>query len=118
MTTTSMPIVLRLEDKTEVEQWVAMMSLGICAAIAGGSLSIVEAEARLFNLHTLTQLESLEVASELVEVVHLGTELEDVQSLIPERLSESLSEIEQKALAFLNRIDHSTQTTFQVKSWI
>ncbi len=118
MTTSSMPIVLRLEDKTEIEQWVATMSLGICAAIVGGSLSIAEAETRLFNPHTLEQLETLGLALDLIEIVHLGTELEDVQSLIPERLSESLTEIEAKALAFLNSIDRSTQATFRVKSWI
>ncbi len=93
------------------------MSLGICAAIVGESLSIAEAES-LFNPHTLEQLETLGLASDLIEIVHLGTELEDVQSLIPERLSESLTEIEAKALTFLNSIDLSTQATFRVKSWI
>lgn len=114
----SLSIVLRLEDKTEIEQWVATMSLGICAVIVGGSLSIAEAETRLLNPHTLEQLETLRLASDLIEIVHLGTELEDVQSLIPKRLSKSLTEIEAKALAFLNSIDRSTQATFRVKSWI
>ncbi len=116
--TPSLSIVLRLENKTEIEQWVATMSLGICTAIVGGSLTIAEAEARLFNPHTLEQLETLGLAQDLLEIVHLGTELEDVQSLIPERLSQSLTEIEAKALTFLNGIDRSAQVTYRAKSWI
>lgn len=79
------------------------MSLGLCAAIEGGSVSIEEAERRLFNPQMLSRLGMLGVSEALIEIVHLGTELEDILSLVPDRLGESLAEIRSKALMFLNQ---------------
>ncbi|MES9730013.1 DUF3969 family protein [Bacillus safensis] len=38
-----------------------------------------------------------------MNILHLGTELEDVESLIPQELSDSLEEIRVKCLKFLER---------------
>ena len=73
MTTPSIPISLKLVDRAEVEPWVAVMSLGLCAAIAADSLSIGEAEVALFNPGVLAQLEALGVGQKLQDM-HLGTE--------------------------------------------
>jgi hypothetical protein len=62
-----------------------------------------EAERRLFNPKVLAQLTGLGLSESLLEIVHLGTELEDVQRLVPERLSESLAQMQTKSLAFLNQ---------------
>ena len=64
LTTPSIPISPKLTDRAEVEPWVAVMSLGLCAAIAlratksfaADSLSIAEAEVALFNPGVLAQL--------------------------------------------------------------
>lgn len=66
-----------MDDPAEVSQMVVVMSLGMCTAIVAGSLSIEDAERRLFNPQVLARL----------------TELEDVQSLVPDRLGESLAQI-------------------------
>jgi hypothetical protein len=102
MTVTSVPMMFKLDDQADVSELVAVMSLGLCTAIEAGSVTIAEAERRLFNPQILAGLEGLGLVEELLEIVHLGTELEDVQSLIPERLAESLAEIRSKALAFLS----------------
>jgi Protein of unknown function (DUF3969) len=102
MTTTAMPLMFQLDDRSDVSQLVAVMSLGLCAAIAGGSVTIEEAERRLFNPKVLAQLTGLGVAESLLEIVHLGTELEDVQSLVPDKLAESLAQMQSKSLKFLN----------------
>ncbi len=103
MTTTAMPLMFQLDDRSDVSQLVAVMSLGLCAAIAGGSVTIEEAERRLFNPKVLAQLTGLGVAESLLEIVHLGTELEDVQSLVPDKLAESLAQMQSKSLTFLNQ---------------
>jgi hypothetical protein len=110
-------MVLRLEEQSEIERWVAVMSLGICAAIAGESMSIEAAESRLFNPRTLVQLEKLGMNQELLDIVHLGTELEDVQSLAPGRLQESLEEIQSKAQRILSRLQQSGASS-PVQQWI
>jgi hypothetical protein len=101
MITTTVPGLLEIDDCAEVAQLVAVMSLGICVAIAAGGMTIEEAERRLFNPQVLGRLERLGVAEVLVEVVHLGMELEDVRSLVPERLGESLVLMQGKVLGFL-----------------
>ncbi len=101
----------QMDDRAEVSQMVAVMSLGMCTAIlhgrgsanVAGSLSIEDAERRLFNPQVLARLTELELPEALIEIVHLGTELEDVQSLIPDRLGESLAQMQAKALEFLNQ---------------
>jgi Protein of unknown function (DUF3969) len=114
-----MPLMFQLDDRwsstdrrsSDVSQLVAVMSLGLCAAmvydrpevIAGGSVTIEEAERRLFNPKVLAQLTGLGVAESLLEIVHLGTELEDVQSLVPDKLAESLAQMQAKSLTFLNQ---------------
>jgi Protein of unknown function (DUF3969) len=103
MTITSGPLMFNLDDRADVTQLVAVMSLGLCTAIGAGSVSIETAEQRLFNPQVLTQLAGLELPEELLEIVHLGTELEDIQSLMPERLADSLGEMQAKALAFLHQ---------------
>jgi Protein of unknown function (DUF3969) len=103
MTMASIPMIFKMDDPAEVSQMVAVMSLGMCAAIVAGSLSIEDAERRLFNPQVLARLTELGLPEALIEIVHLGTELEDVQSLVPDRLDESLTQMQAKALAFLNQ---------------
>jgi len=101
MSLTSVPEIFEMADRPEVERSVAVMSLGLCAAIVGGSISLAEAEIRLFNPKVLARLEALGLPQSLIDIVHLGTELEDVQRLVPDRFGDSIAEIQSKALAFL-----------------
>jgi hypothetical protein len=101
MSTTYLSAILEIPDRTEIARSVAVMSLGLCTAIVDGSVSLAEAELRLFNPRTLARLEALDLPGSIVDLVHLGTELEDVQRLLPDRFNESLAEIEALALAFL-----------------
>ncbi len=103
MTVTPVPMMFKLDDQAEVSELVAVMSLGLCTAIEANSVTIAEAERRLFNPRILAGLERLGLVEDLLEIVHLGMELEDVESLMPERLAESLAMIRGKALAFLSR---------------
>jgi hypothetical protein len=103
MTTSPIPSMFQLDDRTDLSQLVAVMSLGLCTAIASGSVTIEEAERRLFNPKMLSQLTNLGIADSLLEIIHLGTELEDIQSLMPDKLAESLTQIQAKSLTFLNQ---------------
>ena len=80
MSLTFVPEIFEMTDRAEVEQSVAVMSLELCTAIVGSSVSLTEAENRLFNPKVLSRLEILGLPESLIEIVHLGIELEDVQS--------------------------------------
>jgi Protein of unknown function (DUF3969) len=88
-------------DRWNASQLVAVMSLGLCVAIKDGTVSIKNAEQHLFNPWMLSQLTSLGTADAVLEVIHLGTELSDVEMLIPHALTESLEEMKAMLASFL-----------------
>ncbi|BBP93361.1 hypothetical protein BsIDN1_69790 [Bacillus safensis] len=57
----------------------------------------------MFSPRTIDVLKKKGINEELINILHLGTELEDVESLIPQELSDSLEEIRVKCLKFLER---------------
>lgn len=95
-------------ERVQLEKVVAAMAIGLNRAIADGAISIDEAERLLYLPGVMMLLKELGMDDDVISVVHAGTELEDIQSLIPEQLPESLSRIDQEALRILRngeRID-------------
>lgn len=111
-------IVIQLRDKAEIERLACIINLGICAAIESGALSIEEAEYYLYSPYTIEQLEKLGVAQDLIDVVHLGTELEDVKSLIPKKLDDSIKEIRAETIKFLKSMHSAPSSSFPRKKWV
>lgn len=100
----TMEMVIQVEDTTEVERLLSILNIGLCVALEQGTLSIEAAEHYLYSPYTLEKLQQLGVSSELLQVVHLGTELEDMQSLLPEKLEESLAEMKDLSLKILQAL--------------
>jgi hypothetical protein len=117
-TTSIQEMIIKLQDKTEIERLISLINLGICAALESQILSIEEAEFYLYSPHTMEQLKKLGVAQELIDVVHLGTELEDVKSLLPEKLSDSIAEIKAESIKFLKSLRSVPSKNFSRKKWI
>lgn len=107
MKTDEMEMVIQVEDKTEVERFLAILNIGLCVALQQGALSIEAAEQYLYSPYTLEKLRELGVSSQSLAVVHLGTELEDVESLLPEKLDDSLAEMKERAFHILQTLPAS-----------
>ena len=105
---------IQVEDKTEIERLLAILQIGLCVALEQDILSIEDAERYVYSPYTLEKLEALGVSPQLQRLVQLGSELEDVASLLPEKLAESLAEIKQAALDILQ--DLPAETTDQ--KWV
>ncbi|NPD21919.1 DUF3969 family protein [Corallococcus exiguus] len=88
-------------EPEDVQRLVAITALGMCRALREGAVPPAYACNRLFGPALLTRLEAMEVHPELRHAIHLATELEDVGQLVPEALSRSLAEIEDKLLKLL-----------------
>ena len=110
--------IIQLDNKIEIERLICILNLGICAALNSGSLTIEEAETYLYSPYTMEQLEKLGVDQELIELIQLGTELEDVKSLIPEKLSDSIEEIEMESIKFLKSLASNISTNIPQNKWI
>lgn len=64
-TTSIQEIVIKLQDKTEIERLISLINLGICAALEREVLSIEEAEYYLYSPYTMEQAEKWVVNQDL-----------------------------------------------------
>lgn len=94
-------LLLQAAGIEEVQRLVAITALGMCRALALGTLSPAYACSRFLGPALLSRIEAMRVHPELHHAIHLATELEDVARLAPEALPRSITEIEDKLLAVL-----------------
>jgi hypothetical protein len=96
-----MEMTLHTEGTQEAEQLIAVLCIGICVALKSGTMSINEVENCLFSPYTISVLEQTGLSERAVELIHMGTELEDVESLAPDKLPGAIDELKDKAIALL-----------------
>lgn len=66
----AMELVIQVEDKTEIERLLSILSLGLCSALEQDALSIEAAERYLYSPYTLELLqEKLNISPEVLQVV-------------------------------------------------
>lgn len=94
-------LLLNTTNTVELEKLLLINIIGLIEGLKKDLLTIEESEKVLFNPYTMDLLQSKGISKEILEIIHLGTELEDIESLIPEKLFESLIDIEHKSIAQL-----------------
>jgi hypothetical protein len=97
-----MEVLIDAEGAQDAEQLIALLCIGVCVALKNGSMSLNEAENRIFSPYTMSALERLGVSERAIELIQMGTELEDVESLRPSRLTAAIDELSHKACDLLN----------------
>ncbi len=80
---------------------VALAVLGATEAVRTGELGIDEATHLLLRPRVMRQLTAAGVGQEIVDLVHSGSELEDLESLLPERVGPALASLAAEARACL-----------------
>lgn len=100
-----MKLVIKVDKKKEVNRVLAIIQLGLLTALENNSISIEEAEGYIFNPYTIKKMEEINVNNKVIDIVHLGTELEDIKSLIPEKIEESIIDLKRKCIAMFNELD-------------
>lgn len=88
-----MKLELTTNELDKIEYFSSIMLLGLVEAIFNKKISIDEAEKIFFSPGVASNLEKIGIDHCIIQAIWLGTELEDVYSLIPEKLNESLLEI-------------------------
>lgn len=94
-------LLMKPATKEDLEKVILINAIGLVEALNKNLITIEEAEKVLFSPYMMEQLEYINVSKPVLEVIHLGTELEDVNSIIPDKLAESLAEIKEKSLNLL-----------------
>lgn len=80
---------------------VLLTVIGILETIKKGGVTIEEAEKFLFSPNMVRRLREKRCDEKIVNLIMKGCELEDVASLMPEKLSEIINEIEMEALELI-----------------
>jgi hypothetical protein len=92
---------LRAKGGDEVQRLVAVTALGMCRALATGTLSPAYACHQLFGPALLTRLNQMNARHSLRHAIHMATELEDVADLIPDKLASAIADVEAELLKAL-----------------
>jgi hypothetical protein len=91
--------------KNEKDEKVLVISiLGILDALYEKKITIIESQKYLFSPYIAQKLISLNCKKEIVELVEKGCELEDVASLIPDKLDEIINKLREETLLQLDEI--------------
>jgi hypothetical protein len=103
------------DELNQIERLVTILSLGLSVAIKNQVIEIDEAEQLLYSPFTITKLNELGINQQIIELMKVGTELEDLESLLPDELAKSLSQMETQALQLLAT---SSKTNPQLEKWL
>lgn len=91
-----------------------LLTIGLCQSLRKGCITIDEAEWMLFSPRVMMH-EAIR-DDPIKKAIHLGTELEDVAQIVPDKLAMAIDEIEQIALERLAEFDDLRDT--ETNHWI
>lgn len=106
---------ISFESKIETERFILLMNIGLMTALKNGSITIEDAENYLYSPYSAKKLEKLGSGKEVITLINLGCELENVKSIIPHELINSMDDIEMQSKELLRLLPKST---LPVKKWI
>ncbi|WFR55920.1 DUF3969 family protein [Anaerocolumna sp. AGMB13025] len=106
---------ISIEAKEEIEKFILIFNIGILIALKKGLISIEDAEKILYSPYSVDKLRDLSLNEEVIRLIELGCELEDVESLIPYKLENSIDDIYNRTIELL----HTSPEIYSFeKKWI
>lgn len=112
-----MELKLSVNEKNEAERLVLISAIGLLESLENGIVTIEDCENYLFNPYSVSVLEGKKLDTEVIEIIELGCELEDVQSLVPDKLQDEIKGLKEQAKERLKNIPLS-KDPYDVKKWI
>lgn len=108
---------IKLSDNTieGAEKLILTLIIGLMSNLKLKIVSLNEVELQLFNPCTIAKLKEKGVRQDIIDLVHLGTELEDVLSLLPEQLDSGIDDILNRAISLYSDIALDISV---VKKWV
>ncbi|UNL86378.1 DUF3969 family protein [Priestia koreensis] len=94
-----MELNISISGKEESERLVSIIQLGLLSVLEKEIISIEEAEGYLFNPFTVSKLERYGLSKEVIDIIKEGCELEDIQSLMPEKLLSNIIRLKEQILS-------------------
>ncbi len=95
---------ISVTEKKAAEKLLCVLNIGLMHCIKTGILCIEEAENYLYSPYSMKKLEEANINAEIIDLIHLGCELENVERIIPDKLDKSIDEIISNAVKVLKEI--------------
>lgn len=92
-------------DEKYANKFISFLALGVLTALEKKLISVDEAEGYIFKPSLVNLLEKINAADELINIINLGCELEDIESLIPENLQSNIQDLLNKTLSVIKETD-------------
>ena len=102
-------------DKVEIEKFILINIVGLMESLNEGAIKIEDCEQCLCSPYSVEKLNTLGINTEVVDLIEQGCELEDVESLVPQKLKDEINKIKVKAIKLLSQFPNKTDT---MKKWI
>lgn len=98
----------------QLERVVSLLTIGLAVALERGKVTTAEANQILFSPYAMGLLRSAGVRDAVVDLVHAGTEIEDIEDSLPERLPHNLHLLVADAMTCLETCD---KYDFNAEKW-
>lgn len=90
------------------EKMLLLSIIGVLEALKSDNLQIEEAEKFLFSPNMINRLKLQKCNNSIINLIERGCELEDIASLIPEKLEKNYNELMASAKVILNEYPRYT----------
>lgn len=99
--------------KERIEKLLLINILGTLEALKNKKVSIDESEAIIFTPYTFFTLEERGVDKKVIDLLQECCELEDVESLCPDKLDNVIEELKQRTLTLLDKYEE-----YKTRKWV
>lgn len=106
-----MELIINIIGKQESERLLSIIQLGLVSALENEIITIEEAEGYLFNPFTVEKLQKYGFSEEVIDIIREGCELEDIQSLVPEKLLSNIFRLKEQIVKNISSIPNPTLPT-------
>lgn len=97
-------MVIKISENVD-EKMLLIAIIGNLDSIRNNGITIDEAEKFLFSPYMISELTKKGCDTNIIEIIKEGCELEDIASLIPEKLNDIIDEMKQKSLMLLKNYE-------------
>ena len=99
--------------KERIEKLLLIDILGALEALKNKKITINESETNIFTPYTFFTLEKKGINKKIIDLIQECYELEDVESLCPDKLDNVIEELKQRTLTLLDKYEE-----YKTSKWV
>ena len=105
-----------MNNKNEFDILISLVSLGLSTALENDCVDIDDAQMLLFSPRMMILLGELNYSEELINIIHLGTELEDVKDNINHKYKYYCNDLSHKVINHLKKLKNLKEPPYIIEN--